>query len=44
MLRWLWIPVFLIMIAACFIGVVSGDLEEIIRNAVVLCLSCIGIG
>ncbi|MCK4334814.1 hypothetical protein KAX06_08560 [candidate division WOR-3 bacterium] len=43
-LRWLWLPLLALMIATCVIGVKMDDLPEILRNAVILCLSCIGIG
>ncbi|MQY71623.1 hypothetical protein GH141_06820 [bacterium] len=44
LLRWLWIPILALMIAVCVFGIRLGDLPEILRNAVILCLSCIGIG
>jgi len=41
--RWLWLPIFGLLVAACVIGIKLFDLDEILRNAVFLCLSCIGI-
>lgn len=43
-LDWLWIPLLGLMVFACVYGVKLDDLSEILRNAVILCLSCIGIG
>jgi len=42
--NWLWLPVFLALIAACVVGVKMFDLEEILRKATIICLPCIGIG
>jgi len=41
--KWIWLPLLILMVGACVVGVKLFDLEEILRNAVFLCLSCIGI-
>ncbi|MBD3285762.1 hypothetical protein GF359_04820 [candidate division WOR-3 bacterium] len=45
--KWIWLPVALLMVAACIVGIMHKDgsqLRDILRNATTLCESCIGIG